>query len=116
MTARRATAANAHRPSPRRDSAERVERSSGRVDAQRGTVEYHCPPRIERTTRSVFSCQGDPLADTPAGGLGLGLSLVKQLVEMHGGRVDVHTEVGEGSEFVVTLPLSQGALSPSRSN
>jgi PAS domain S-box-containing protein len=40
------------------------------------------------------------------GGLGIGLNLVKQLVEMHGGRVEARSEgLGKGSEFVVHFPL-----------
>ncbi len=40
------------------------------------------------------------------GGLGIGLSLVKGFVEMHGGRVEAHSDgPGKGSEFVVRLPL-----------
>jgi signal transduction histidine kinase len=37
-------------------------------------------------------------------GLGLGLSLVKAVVEAHGGKVTVSTKVNEGAEFVVSLP------------
>ena len=39
-------------------------------------------------------------------GLGLGLSLVKAVVEAHQGQVFVASKVGEGSEFSVTLPVA----------
>ena len=48
------------------------------------------------------------------GGLGIGLCLVKRLVEMHHGRVEAHSTLGEGSEFVVRLPATQiSTASPS---
>lgn len=38
-------------------------------------------------------------------GLGLGLSITKTLVELHGGRISVRSELGKGAEFYCTLPL-----------
>jgi two-component system, sensor histidine kinase and response regulator len=42
-------------------------------------------------------------------GTGLGLALVKQLVELHGGALAVNSDVGRGSEFIVWLPYREAA-------
>ena len=53
----------------------------------------------------IFS-QGVRTPDRAQGGLGVGLARVKSLVELHGGRVDAHSEgAGRGSTFTVILPL-----------
>ncbi len=38
------------------------------------------------------------------GGTGLGLSIVKHAVMIHGGRIKINSEIGKGTEFIVTLP------------
>ena len=49
--------------------------------------------------------QGDRSLARTEGGLGIGLTVVKKLVEMHGGTVTATSEgPGKGSEFVVSLP------------
>ncbi len=53
--------------------------------------------------------------DRSQGGLGLGLKLVKELVQLHGGSVEVKSEgLGMGSEFIVRLPRLQKAFSSVR--
>lgn len=41
-------------------------------------------------------------------GYGIGLSYVKTIIEVHGGSISVKSSVGEGSEFILTLPYSHG--------
>jgi signal transduction histidine kinase len=44
-------------------------------------------------------------------GTGLGLALTKRFVELHGGQIGILSEVGKGSVFTITLPLSTSARS-----
>ncbi|HEY5961479.1 MAG TPA: ATP-binding protein, partial [Polyangiaceae bacterium] len=58
--------------------------------------------------------QADRSLEHSQGGLGLGLSLVKGIVEMHGGTVEAHSDgPDQGAEFVLTLPVEhQAAFAP----
>ena len=50
--------------------------------------------------------QGDASVTRPHGGLGLGLSIVRHIVELHGGKVQVHSDgLNRGSTFSVQLPV-----------
>jgi len=56
--------------------------------------------------------QADQSLDRSQGGLGIGLTLVKHLVELHGGRVAARSEgVGRGTEITVYLPAQQASAS-----
>ena len=64
---------------------------------------------------SIFDLfvQSDETLARSEGGMGVGLALVKALVEMHGGSVSAHSEGrGRGSHFVVRLPLHQEQTAP----
>lgn len=62
----------------------------------------------EETIQRIFEPyeQGKSMIE---GGFGLGLSISKRLVELHGGTLRVKSVVGKGSEFTFTLPISDGA-------
>ena len=69
-------------------------------------------PEMRERIFDLFTQVGGSLHRSQ-GGLGIGLTLVRQLVELHGGRVSVHSEgTGKGSEFVVRLPLAPAAALP----
>jgi PAS domain S-box-containing protein len=57
--------------------------------------------------------QVDTSLERSVSGLGIGLTLVKKLVEMHNGTVEAHSDgIAQGSEFVVRLPISIAAPDP----
>lgn len=67
-------------------------------------------PDIQPFIFDLFT-QGFRSLDRSQGGLGIGLSLVRTIVEMHGGTAKVRSNgVGFGSEFLVRLPISAGPL------
>jgi signal transduction histidine kinase len=68
-------------------------------DSGRGIVEKDLPQLFKRYSRPRGASQG-------VEGTGLGLMIVRELVEAFGGRVEVTSEVGQGSTFCVLLPLA----------
>jgi len=56
--------------------------------------------------------RSDPSRTRATGGVGLGLVVVLRIVEAHHGKISVHSELGVGSRFTVTLPLSQPQSEP----
>ncbi len=69
-------------------------------DTGRGIAPEHLP--------SIFR----PFFTTKGTGTGLGLSLARRIVESHGGRLEVSSQLGKGSEFSAWLPLRRPAENP----
>ena len=92
----------------------------GRIDlivaAESGSVEVRVldtgsgmPDDLLPRVFDLFT-QGQRSLDRVEGGLGVGLTLVQKIVELHGGTVAAHSEgVDRGSEFIVRLPLNSAA-------
>ena len=64
------------------------------------------PPTIVPRVFTRF-WRGEKSRSRDTGGAGIGLSIVKELVQAHGGTITVESTLGEGSTFRVTLPLSE---------
>jgi PAS domain S-box-containing protein len=69
------------------------------------------PAVLPRVFEMFF--QVDASMERSQGGLGIGLSLVKSVVELHGGSVEAHSDgPGSGSEFIVRIPAVVASASP----
>ena len=79
-----------------------------RDDAFRVSVSDHGPGIAEEFRDRVFEkfTQADSSTTRQIGGTGLGLNIVKSIVEKHGGRVDFMTEENEGTTFYFDLPTA----------
>ena len=85
---------------------EKVWRAAVRVSDSGIGIAPEMLPRVFE----LFSQAAQPI-DRPQGGLGIGLAMVKNLVQMHGGSVEAQSAgLGQGSEFIVRLPLAAAAL------
>jgi two-component system, chemotaxis family, CheB/CheR fusion protein len=68
------------------------------------------PPAMLSEIFELF-VQNEQGLERSSGGLGIGLTLVRQIVELHGGTVEAHSDgPGTGSEFVVKLPRQRNAV------
>jgi len=94
-----------------------IEVAVDEVDADGGAVRVHVrdtgiglpPDQLERVFE-LFT-QVDGSRDRAQGGLGIGLSLVRQLVALHGGTVTASSDgIGRGACFVVTLPRARAEI------
>jgi signal transduction histidine kinase/CheY-like chemotaxis protein len=103
-------AVNARNAMPRGGRLE-IQTGRWRSDADRRVrleIRDDGPGMSDRVRARVF----EPFFSTKAGGTGLGLSTVKKIVEGTGGRIEVRSEPGEGTSFVVDLPEISSAPPP----
>lgn len=77
------------------------------ADQGQGITPEFLPYLFDRFTQSNVK------SNRQRGGLGLGLSIVKQLVQAHGGTIEAHSQgVGQGAQFKIVLPFNDGKESP----
>jgi signal transduction histidine kinase len=69
------------------------------------SIRDHGPGIDPREQTRIFERFGRASLSRNIGGLGLGLFISRQIVEAHGGTIQVESHVGDGSIFIITLPL-----------
>ncbi len=74
------------------------------IDSGQGIPAQHLPRITERFYRVSNSRSRE------TGGTGLGLSIVKHVLNLHQGHLDIHSEVGQGSEFACVFAASRGIV------
>jgi signal transduction histidine kinase len=90
-----------------------VRRADGQVQvAVRDTGIGIAPEDQDRIFEEFQQVGRDP--DKSREGTGLGLTLAKRFVELHGGRIWVESEVGKGSTFTFAIPVRQTAMAEAR--
>jgi CheY-like chemotaxis protein len=86
-----------------------LEQSAGEARLRIRDTGIGIPPALLEQVFDMF-VQLDTSDELGAGGLGVGLTLARRLIELHGGRIEAHSEgAGRGSEFAVYLPLMSDA-------
>jgi signal transduction histidine kinase len=65
-------------------------------------------PELQERIFDLFT-QSDQSLDRARGGLGIGLTLVRRIVELHGGTIELDSELGRGSTFRVRIPVLEPA-------
>ncbi|MFH1523519.1 MAG: GAF domain-containing protein [Chloroflexota bacterium] len=72
------------------------------------------PEDLKKLFQAFSQVDASPTRKT--GGTGLGLSICRRLIELHGGQIDVTSEIGKGSTFFFTLPLPKSIESQTNTN
>lgn len=103
INATQAMSGDAASPGPR-ELMLRTETAQGVEGPERRVHVIDTGPGISaEAAQQIFT----PYFSTRPGGAGLGLPITRRLIEEHGGRIDVHSEPGKGTDFVVSLPAPQ---------
>ncbi len=77
------------------------------TDDRAATITIHVIDTGPGIAPDVLARIFEPYFTTKAGGSGLGLPTARRIIEEHGGRLDVHSEPGRGTDFCMVLPVGE---------